>query len=86
MFTNLPGKGNYQRHLSGMLPGGLLHIFSNYQELPENTPKNFILALKRVTGNGKMQLSSMPRLVYNDGRNSRLGCINRLVLNEKCLS
>jgi hypothetical protein len=42
MFTRLPGKGNYQRHLSGMLAGGLLHIFTqNYQELPVNSPKNF---------------------------------------------
>jgi hypothetical protein len=37
----LPGKGNYPRHLSGMLPGRLLHVLpANYQELPENSPKN----------------------------------------------
>jgi hypothetical protein len=54
MFTRLPGKGNYQRRLLGMLPCGLLHVFTqDYQELPENSPKSFLLALKRVTGNGE---------------------------------
>jgi hypothetical protein len=52
MFIHLPGKMDYPQHRSGKLPDGSLHVFpSNYQELPEFSPKKFLLALKRVTGN-----------------------------------
>jgi hypothetical protein len=79
-FYPLPNKGNYPRHLSGMLPGGLLHVLpANYQELPENSPKKYPLAIKRVTGNGenatKCQVTGTRKVAlckYKDLRKYRL--------------
>ena len=69
MSTCLPGKMDYPRYRSGKLPDESLHVSpSNYQELPENSPKYFLLALKRVTE--KMQLRG-EQLAAADVANSR---------------
>jgi hypothetical protein len=56
LFIRLPGKMNYPRHCSGKLPDRSLHFFPSNLKLPGITwefSKNFLLALKRLTGKGE---------------------------------